>query len=103
MRGALAVAVLSLTAGMAPAQRPQLAGKLASCQLPGVAESVLCGRFEVPETRGPSNTRRIALNVVVLPATSDTVLPDPLVFLAGGGVVPATRYAGFLSRAFTRL
>lgn len=53
--------------------------------------------------RGVDGSRRLALNIVVLPATTDSVASDPLVFLAGGGVVPATRYAGFLSRAFSTL
>jgi pimeloyl-ACP methyl ester carboxylesterase len=40
---------------------------------------------------------------VVLPATGAARAPDPLVFLAGGGVAPATRYAPFLSKAFAHL
>ena len=86
-----------------PPVRARFAGKLAPCAVPGVADSVLCGRFEVPEDRSAPDGRKISLDVVVVPATGDSVTSDPLVFLAGGGVAPATRYAGFLSRAFPRL
>jgi len=83
--------------------RPQFAGKLAPCVVQGVSDSLLCGRFEVPEDRSKPGGRKVSLNVVVVPATGDSVAGDPLVFLAGGGVAPATRFAGFLSRAFPRL
>ncbi len=89
-------------AAEAPA-RSELRRKLQPCQVAGGVDSVLCGSFEVPEVRGAAGSRRLALHVVLLPATTDSVFSDPLVFLAGGGVVPATRYAGFLSRAFPTL
>jgi len=78
-------------------------GKLAPCRVPGVEEEVLCGRHEVYENRAAAKGRKIALNVVVLPAKAPEVEPDPLVFLAGGGVAPATRYASFLNEAFSDL
>jgi len=57
----------------------------------------------VNEDRTARNGRKIGLNIVVLPATTDSVLDDPLVFLAGGGVVPATRYARFLGTTMLEL
>jgi pimeloyl-ACP methyl ester carboxylesterase len=105
-RPAITVILLVCLAGPALAQSPvraRFAGKLLPCAVPGVADSVLCGRFEVPEDRSAPGGRKVSLNVVVAPATGDSVTRDPLVFLAGGGVAPATRYAGFLSRAFPRL
>jgi pimeloyl-ACP methyl ester carboxylesterase len=84
-------------------RRPEFDGKLHPCRVPGLDDSVLCGRYDVPEDRSQPSGRRVPLNVVVLPATGDSVAGDPLVFLAGGGVAPATRYAGFLSRAFPKL
>ena len=84
-------------------QRSELAGKLTACRVAGLEEDVLCGRREVYEDRSANSGRKIGLNVVVLPATTDTVLGDPLVFLAGGGVVPATRYARFLGTAMPEL
>lgn len=77
--------------------------KLAPCHVPGVDEEVRCGRHEVFENRAAHAGRRIALNIVVLPATGSKPSGDPLVFLAGGGVAPATRYAAFLAGAFPAL
>ena len=83
--------------------RPAFAGKLTSCRVAGLDEDVLCGRHQVFEDRAAGAGRSIALNVVVLPATTDSVLGDPLVFLAGGGVVPATRYARSLGTSMSTL
>ena len=80
-----------------------VAGKLKPCHVPGVDEEVHCGRYEVYENRGARKGRKIGLNIVVLPARGPKVAADPLVFLAGGGVAPATRYAGFLSEAYPNL
>jgi hypothetical protein len=71
--------------------------------VPGVDEEVRCGRYEVHENRAARTGRKIGLNIVVLPAKGPEVATDPLVFLAGGGVAPATRYAPFLSKAFPNL
>jgi pimeloyl-ACP methyl ester carboxylesterase len=90
-------------AAQARAMRPALAGKLTTCRVPGLDEDVLCGRRRVDENRAASNGRIIALNIVVVPATTDSVADDPLVFLAGGGVVPATRYARFLATSMPAL
>jgi len=80
-----------------------VAGMLKPCQVPGVDEEVRCGRYEVYENRAAGKGRKIGLNIVVLPAKGPEVATDPLVFLAGGGVAPATRYAPFLSKAFSNL
>jgi pimeloyl-ACP methyl ester carboxylesterase len=71
--------------------------------LPDVEGAVRCGTFEVLENRGDPDGRRIGLHVVVLPATGGTRARDAVAFLAGGGVVPATRYAPFFARAFPEL
>jgi pimeloyl-ACP methyl ester carboxylesterase len=99
----LAVAGLAGPALARPTLRSQFAGKLSACVVPGVDDSVFCGRLEVPEDRSRPDGRKVSLNVVVVPAIGDSVASDPLAFLAGGGVAPATRFAGFLSRAFTSL
>lgn len=77
--------------------------KLKPCHVPGVDEEVRCGQYDVFENRAARTGRKISLNMVVLPAKGPRVLSDPLVFLAGGGVAPATQYAGFLARAFPTL
>lgn len=79
------------------------AAKLTPCRDPGVNGEVLCGRYEVFEDRAAGAGRKIGLKVVVLPAKGPDVAPDPLVFLAGGGVAPATRYASYLDGAFPEL
>jgi pimeloyl-ACP methyl ester carboxylesterase len=81
----------------------RFAGKLMPCHVPEVDEEVLCGRYEVYENRAGLKGRKIGLKIVVLPASGANVADDPLVFLAGGGVAPATSYASFLSKAFPGL
>jgi pimeloyl-ACP methyl ester carboxylesterase len=94
----LAVVVAAGASGETPK-----GGKLTPCHVPDVGEEVRCGRYEVYENRAAHTGREIALNIVVLPATSSPVKRDPLVFLAGGGVAPATRYAGFLAASYPKL
>lgn len=77
--------------------------KLKPCHVANVDEEVLCGSYEVSENRAAATGRKISLNIVVLPAKTSAIEPDPLVFLAGGGVVPATSYAGYFSKAFSDL
>jgi len=86
----------------APAER--FAGKLESCEWPGARGDVWCGTLDVPEDRSVAGGRAIGLSVVVLPATGDSgAAADAVTFLAGGGVVPATRYVPFFSTALPRL
>ena len=107
MRRALAVFGLLIvgcsTATSSPRAQRGLTGKLTPCRVPDVDEEVLCGRYEVYENRAAGTGRKIGLNIVVLPAKTPDVAPDPLVFLAGGGVAPATRYTRYFSRAFPNL
>ena len=86
----------------APADR--FGGKLEVCEWPGVPGDVWCGTLEVPEDRAVEGWRTIGLRVAVLPATGDSgPAPDAVTFLAGGGVVPATRYLPFFANAVSRL
>lgn len=75
------------------------------CALPGVDGEARCGRIAVPESRRSKGGRTIELKVVVLPATGDPARreEDAITFLAGGGVMPATRYAPFLARVLQPL
>ncbi len=101
---AVAVVLLAMLAKesmAAPGRGPT--GKLKPCRVADVEEEVLCGRYEVYENRAAGTGRKIGLNIVVLPAKTPDAASDPLVFLVGGGVAPATGYAGFLSRAFPDL
>lgn len=89
--------------GTAASPARNLAGTLTPCRVPDVEEEVLCGRYEVYENRAAGAGRKIGLKIVVLPAKTPDPAPDPLVFLAGGGVVPATSYARYFSGAFSDL
>lgn len=53
-----------------------------------------CGTLEVPEDRARPERRRIALNIVILPATGPVRLP-PLFDLEGGPGLPSTHSAAF--------
>lgn len=59
-------------------------------ELPGDA---LCGKYEVFEDRKAKTGRKIALNILLLPALSERAAPDPLFYLAGGPGGAATNYA----------
>jgi len=85
-----------------PAERFE--GKLEVCDWPGVPGDVWCGTLDVPEDRSVEGGRAIGLRVAVLPATGDSVpQADAVTFLAGGGVVPATRYLPFFANSVSRL
>ena len=63
---------------------------LGNCDRPDLAKAsaiivnALCGTIEVAENPADPNGRRISLNIMLLPATSSAVRPDPIFFLAGG-------------------
>lgn len=69
----------------------------------GVAGAARCGVYEVPEDRSRTASRRIPLNVIILPATGASRRPDPLVFLQGGPGDAPSFNARFYSRVFARI
>jgi pimeloyl-ACP methyl ester carboxylesterase len=72
--------------------------RLAACTVSGV--NARCGKVEVFENREARTGRKIALNVVVLPATGPEPAPDPLVYISGGPGSAATEEASDLAEAF---
>ena len=64
---------------------------LKPCRVGGI--KARCGSLEVPENRAEPRGRRIDLNIVVLPSTSETPEPDPLFFFHGGPGGAATTLA----------
>jgi len=95
---ALAAAV-TLTASQAvPAQAPATL-VLSPCDISGLPRKARCGTYEVWENREAKAGRRIALKVVVVPATGARQ-PDALTYLAGGPGEAATRVAPFLAAQF---
>lgn len=70
------------------------------CGREELPNDALCGKYEVFEDRKAKTGRRIALNILLLPALSERAAPDPLFYLAGGPGGAATNYAGapFMTR-----
>src|SRR5262245_29323992 len=75
---------------------------LKSCNNPAVTSDALCGKYEVFEDRIARKGRKIALNLVLLPATSAKPAPDPLFYLAGGPGGAATTYAREVYMSYLR-
>jgi len=63
---------------------------------------MLCGSLEVFENRRDQTGRRIALNIAVLPARSDSPRLDPIFYLAGGPGGAATVRATAFSTSWMR-
>lgn len=96
-----ALGLFWITAAVADAGPERLA--LEPCTLPGLDEEVRCGTYEVFENRAEKKGRKIALRVVVLPATGGAATTDPVIFFAGGPgastVESAPGLAAFLREA----
>jgi pimeloyl-ACP methyl ester carboxylesterase len=71
--------------------------RLAPCHLEGIKEELRCGTYQVWEDREARRGRRIALNVVVLPALGPRPADDAIVYFAGGPGSAATREGRFLA------
>lgn len=76
---------------------PRIASALEPCKLPDGTDA-RCGAFEVWEDREARAGRKLALRVVVLPATGAKPQPDPIFFVAGGPGESAVDYAGYFGR-----
>ena len=63
---------------LAPCGRPERA------QATSIVLESLCGTISVYEDRVSNTGRKIDLNIMLIPATSSVVKPDPIFFLAGG-------------------
>lgn len=71
--------------------------KLEPCNSPLLTKDAGCGKYEVFEDRAAKSGRKIALNLLVLPALSAKPAPDPIFMLAGGpgqGAVAVSKIAG---------
>src|SRR2546426_2765291 len=73
----------------------------------GVKEKVRCGTFEVFEDRIAKSGRKIALKIVVFPATGQATgqnrAADPLVYIPGGPGSSATEDAPFVAQQFAKI
>ncbi|HEY5837858.1 MAG TPA: alpha/beta fold hydrolase, partial [Pyrinomonadaceae bacterium] len=77
--------------------------ELTPCQVPGVADKVLCGTYQVFEDRAARKGRQITLKVVVFPATGPEREPDPFVYIPGGPGSSATEDAPGIAQAFAAI
>jgi pimeloyl-ACP methyl ester carboxylesterase len=57
---------------------------LKQCRMPELQSKAWCGSYEVFENRVSKRGRKIALNMVILPAVAKNPAPDPVFFFAGG-------------------
>lgn len=98
---------LSLHRAGAAAAKPTLKARtvgriaLEPCRTPDGNTEGLCGKYEVFENRQTQSGRKIALNIMVLPAISDKPAGDPWFPLAGGpgqSAVEAYPLAGFTAK-----
>ncbi len=65
------------------------------CRLPGVEDSVLCGKYPVYENRETKKGRIINLNIVVIPALHRDSAGTPIFYFDGGPGVAASNSASF--------
>jgi pimeloyl-ACP methyl ester carboxylesterase len=92
----LALFIASSCATVTPSavtEKRQTTIELASCTFAKHKEAALCGKHQVYENRAAKTGRRIALNIVVLPARSSAAKADPVFYLAGGPGQAAARIA----------
>lgn len=69
----------------------------------GAKENVRCGTFEVFEDRSARSGRKIALKIVVFPATGQDKAADPLFYIPGGPGSSATEDAPFVAQEFAKI
>lgn len=76
---------------------------LAPCTLPDVDRPARCGVLEVAENRQRPDGRKLQIHVAVVPASSGTSQPDPIVILMGGPGEEAIAAAGHYAGQFASL
>jgi len=84
-----ALAAAALAQAPSPLERfPK--GPIALHEVRGVAGTLLEGKLDRAENPAHAEGRHLALHIVVMPATGEHPLPDPIVLLAGGPGQAAT-------------
>ncbi len=92
---ALAPLGAGLLFGCSGDQSPETAATIATialkdCRVPGTDSALKCATFDVIENRETKSGRKIALNLVVYPASARIKEPDPIFVFAGGPGQAAT-------------
>src|ERR1043165_2206354 len=70
---------------------------------PSTKDKARCGTFEVFEDREHKTGRKIALKILVYPATGADKAPDPLFYIPGGPGSSATEDAPFVAQQMARV
>jgi len=99
---ALIAASLILHGSAQPAALRSGPVALRPCGIEGIPGGGRCGSIEVYENRAARAGRRIALNVVVIPAADPNPAPDPVFWLEGGPGGAATGAVGPVSHQYLR-
>ncbi|HYP54215.1 MAG TPA: alpha/beta fold hydrolase, partial [Pyrinomonadaceae bacterium] len=77
------------------------------CEVPGAREGtkeqVRCATYEVFENRATRRGRKIALKIVVFPATGRDKEPDPFFYIPGGPGSSATEDAPYIAQDFAKI
>lgn len=93
--------MLSIASTSVASTAPSL--ELTECRLPDLERPARCGTLDVPENAAKPDGRRIAIDVVVVPASSGSALPDPIALLMGGPGEEATGAAAYYANQFAGL
>jgi pimeloyl-ACP methyl ester carboxylesterase len=86
---------------------PSASVSLAPCEVPGAREGTReqarCGTYEVFENRATKRGRKIALKIVVYPATGRDKAADPLFYIPGGPGSSATEDAPYVAQDWAKI
>lgn len=103
LRFAAVTLILTLQAASAVKHDAAKPLVLKDCEIQGVPGKARCGTLEVYEDRATKKGRKISLNILIFPATSDKREPDPLFYFAGGPGASATEDAPGIAPAFAKI
>lgn len=103
---AFALALLSLIVPLeSPGQTRTIS--VVPCEVPGPDEGAkvkaLCAAHEVFEDRRAKRGRKIAIKIVIFPATGTTKRNDPLFYIPGGPGSSATEDAPYIAQEFAKI
>lgn len=99
----LAIALSLICPSLAFAQGTPGILSMEPCPIPGTEEEARCGTYTVYENRALGSGRTIDINIIVVPALSESPRPDPIVPLSGGpGGAATTGARGWARSSFRR-
>jgi len=99
LRSCIVLAILLISACRSLHHESAL-DRLHACKSTEGPSEAYCGKLDVWENRDSKSGRKIALNIVVLPALKQNFAPDPVFFFAGGPGQGAASLADFIHDHF---